>query len=309
MFQQITKSGAKASVDEPQCFDGGHGAAEVLDFMAFENGEYTTDEGKPFIVGRVPSNVGKVSHDPTDEDWVTVKYNGKFTNDVVVVVTAQSKIQKFDDQKWYNIRVRNVNKNSFQFHVENQHGKFNGRNHEATHEVRKSVEVAYMVIEEGEGHISNHKYNALTYHRKSSSVTDKPVKVADSVSAPLLAKKDPYQGEPLIFASISHFGIDTAGFRMTARNGGSDKDEIWLKVQEPTNKGSGRACGWDGAHPGAEDAYLFILADSHGCKADRCKEWECANWCKCFHEADETLYEKYGCVSSNDEFECDCGMA
>lgn len=306
MFQRITKTGAKASVDEPQCFDGLHPAAETLDFMALQNGDYETDEGKLFIVGTAASNVGKVDHDPNDEDWVTVNYNGRFENDVVVVVTAQSDVQTVGDQKWYNIRVRNVNKDSFQFHVENQHGDVrNG--HRNSHEVRKAVQVAYLVIEEGEGHINHHKYNALTYHRTGGSVTEKQAKVADSSTAPLLAKNDPYQGEPLIFASISHFGIDTAGFRLTARQGGVKKDEIWLKVQEPNSPGHGK-CGWDNVHPGAEDAYLFIIANEHGCKPERCNEWECDEWCTCFHEADEKLYENNGCIT-DDDVECDCGMA
>jgi hypothetical protein len=307
MFQQITKAGAKASVDEPQCFDGAHPAAETLDFMALENGDYNTDEGRLFIVGSAPSNVGKVEHDPNDEDWVKVNYHGRFEKDVVVVVTAQSDVQTVDDQKWYNIRVRNVNKDSFEFHVENQHGNVQA-GHKNSHEVREAVQVAYMVIEEGQGHINHHKYNALTFHRTANSVTEKQVKVADSTTAPLLAKTDPYQGEPLIFASISHFGIDTAGFRLTARNGGAKKDQIWLKVQEPATGGAGK-CGWDNVHPGAEDAYLFIIADEHGCEPKRCNDWECSEWCKCFHEADEALYQEQGCTTAEDEFECDCGMA
>jgi len=312
MFEQITTAGAQASVDEPQCYDGYHPAAETLDFMAFENGDYQTDEGRLFIVGEAGSNVGKFTKQAADEDWVTVNYHGRFEKDVVVIVTAQSDKQKLDDHKWYNIRVRNVNKNSFQFHVENQHSKITNpnsdSNHKNTHEVRESVQVAYFVIEEGEGHINHHKYNALTHrHNKNGKkgVTEKGTKVADSSLAPLLAKTDPYQGEPLIFASISHNGADTAGFRLTARNGGKSKDQIWLKVQEP--QGSNR-CGWDNVHPGAEDAYLFIIADEHGCAAEHCKEWECVDWCKCFHEADEALYQEQGC-DDEESPQCDCGQA
>jgi len=317
MFQEITKTGAKASVDEPQCFDGEHPAAETLDFMALENGDYETDEGRLFIVGTAGSNVGKISKDPADEDWVTVNYAGRFEKDVVVVLTAQNPKtpQVVDDQKWYNIRVRNVNRDSFQFHVENQHldvrNANNDAHHRASHEVREQVQVAYMIIEEGEGHINHHKYNALTFHNTGhgNSVTEQQVKVADSTSAPLLAKSDPYQGEPLIFASISHHGADTAGFRLTARNGGADKDQVWLKVQEPTDAGSHGTCGWDGVHPGAEDAYLLIIADDHGCKPERCHEWECYEWCMCFHEADEAIYQEQGCTTDEDDYECDCGMA
>lgn len=286
--QKITTTGAEFFVDEPICFDGNH-MRESLDWMALDDGTHKTDEGKPFVVGRAASNKGTVTAGAAGQ-WTKVTYPGTFTGSVAVVVNAQSSKQVKKDAKWYNVRVQNVNANGFEFHVEND-PQLNKA------DAADGVVVSYLVIETGEGHINNYQYNALVTPNKH--IQDGFVNVASPNPGDVGYSSLLESGtKPLVFGSVTHSGSDTASLRMKyAANG-----KIQFAMKEPDNK----ECGWDGVHPMAEQAYLFLVSPTKfECDAVACHDWDCSQWCRCFDEHEETLYTNAGC-DQGDGSPCEC---
>jgi len=332
----VSRREAKFHVDEPSCYSranqGGiapHPMKEQLDWMAISKGQHLTDEGRPFIVGekvaepRGQRNQDKriVTHSADEPDlWTKVDFPANmFTDsskDIIVLAQAISKDDpnqhdnSSGDRHWHNIRLRNVNRDSFEFHIEND--QYAGKDHEHDKLMGK-ITVNYMAIEdcrvEAGCHIQNREYNAFRADKIYSKISHEKQVVAAKNTAPLL-RYDPLTGSPLVFASISHNGADTAVMRIKHKKRGNLNEIVALLV-EPTGINEGEKCGWDNTHPMKEDVYMFLMADSYRCDERFCKDWGChgpGGWCECFDESKTKIYDDYGCVGDDDE-ECDCGNA
>jgi len=294
-------NGAMFHVDEPACFDGKH-LEEQLDWMAFNDGVHQTDEGKNFIVGRSKGNTGKVKIGANGQ-WTTVDISkaGFTSNQLVVIAQAQSKTNKGGDKHFQNIRVQNIGKKSFQFHIENDPFKLDKNDKHS--KALGNVDVSYFVIEVGNGHIKNHPYNALK--KLSSELKGKTKNVmtlADADSAPLL-KYDSEHGNPLVFASMTHRGQDTAFLRIINKKHAA-KNAIRARIQEPAGN-----CKWDDVNHAEEQIFMFLLSSTYECNPLHCKDWACqgpGGWCECFDESDTALYEANDCFEDPASDICEC---
>lgn len=328
----INRRTASFHVDEPSCYSrashGGvapHPMTEQLDWFAITHGVHTTDEGRPFVVGNTIAergtnpNRGLVTHKAEEPDlWTKVEFpTGTFTDaskDIIVLVQAESKNGHHDntsgDRHWHNMRVRSVTRSGFEFHIEND--QYAHIDHEDD-KIMGNVKVNYFAIEscreQGDCHIQNREYNAFRADKIYDKITHEKQVVAAKDTAPLL-RYSPLNGNPLVFASISHNGADTAVMRIKNKKKGN-MNQIEALLLEPTGINEGQRCNWDNTHPVKEDVYMFLLADSYRCDVSQCADWEChgeGGWCDCFDESKSQLYEDYDCVGDSDD-ECDCGRA
>lgn len=334
----INRREAQFFVDEPSCYSregaphygvAPHPMTEQLDWFAITHGVHATDEGRPFIVGHTTatrgptgSTRGLVTHKAEEPDlWTKVEFpTGTFTDDsrdIIVLLQAEGKVGFHDnnsgDRHWHNMRVRSVTRSGFEFHIEND--QYAHIDHEDD-KIMGNIKVNYMAIEscrkEGDCHIKKREYNAFRADKLGpgyDKITHEKQIVAAKDTAPLL-RYSPLNGNPLVFASISHNGADTAVMRIKNKKKGAN-NEIVAQLLEPTGINEGQKCNWDNTHPVKENVYMFLLADSYKCDVSQCADWECygeGGWCECFDESNSQLYEDYKCVGDGDD-ECDCGQA
>ena len=50
---------------------------------------------------------------------------------------------------------------------------------------------------------------------------------------------------------------------------------------------------------------LLVATTKFECDSVKCRDWDCAQWCRCFDEHEETLYTKAGC-DQLDDAPCAC---
>jgi hypothetical protein len=327
----INRHSAAFHVDEPSCYSrashGGvapHPMTEQLDWFAISKGVHATDEGRPFVVGETIAERGDgkprglVTHAADTPDlWTKVDFpTGTFTDaskDIIVLVQAESKKEGHvhdntsGDRHWHNMRVRSVTRSSFEFHIEND--QYAHIDHEDD-KIMGNIKVSYMAIEscreQDDCHIKKREYNAFRADKLYDKITHEKQVVAAKDTAPLL-RYSPVNGNPLVFASISHNGADTAVMRIKNKKKGN-MNQIEAQLLEPTGINEGQKCNWDNTHPVKEDVYMFLLADSYRCDVSHCADWECrgeGGWCDCFDDSKSQLYEDFDCVGDDDD-ECDC---